>query len=51
MKEYIVLVQEGDDEFARWFFQCEAEDASHAEEQSLDHDTVIKNIAVYKRIR
>ena len=51
MNEYIVIVQEGADEMARWNFHCDAEDASHAEEQALDHDDVISCIAVYGRIR
>ena len=51
MTEYIVIVQEGTDEMGRWSFHCDAEDASHAEEQALDHDDVISCIAVYERIR
>ena len=51
MNEYIVIVQEGADEMGRWNFHCDAEDASHAEEQALDHDDVISCIAVYERIK
>lgn len=51
MNEYIVIVQEGDDEMNRWYFDCFADDASHAEEQALDHNADIRNIAVYERIR
>ena len=51
MNEYIVIVQEGTDEIRRWSFHCDAEDASHAEEQALDHDDLISCIAVYERIR
>ena len=50
MKEYIVFVQNGDDESSRWFFTCEAEDQNHAEEQALDHDVSIRVISVYERI-
>lgn len=50
MKEYIVCVQEGEDERSRWFFTCEAEDPNHAEEQALDHDKSIRIISVYERI-
>ena len=51
LTEYIVIVQEGTDEMGRWSFHCDAEDASHAEEQALAHDDVISCIAVYERIR
>lgn len=51
MNEYIVIVQEGDDEMNRWHFYCHAEDATHAEEQALDHSADIRNIAVYERVR
>jgi hypothetical protein len=51
MIEYIVIVQEGDNEMNRWNFHCDAENASHAEEQALDHDALINCIAVYERIR
>jgi hypothetical protein len=51
MNEYIVIVQENTDEMGRWSFHCYGEDASHAEEQALDHDDVISCIAVYERIR
>jgi hypothetical protein len=50
MNEYIVLVQEGTDEDARWYFNCEADDIDHAEEQALDHDSNISVIAVYARV-
>ena len=50
MKEYIVIVQEGDDEAARWYFECSAEDISHAQEQALDHSAEIKCVAVYERV-
>lgn len=51
MTEYIVIVQEGDDEMVRWEFYCEAENASHAEKQALDHSKDIGCIAVYERVR
>ena len=51
LNEFIVIVQEGDDEMNRWHFYCHAEDATHAEEQALDHDDVISCIAVYERVR
>lgn len=51
LNEYIVIVQEGDDDISRWHFHCLAEDANHAEEQALDHSIDIRNIAVYERIR
>jgi hypothetical protein len=51
MNEYIVIVQEGTDEMARWNFHCDAEDANHAEEQALDHDDCISCVAVYQRIK
>jgi len=51
MNEYIVIVQEGNDEMSRWSFHCDAENANHAEEQALDHDDVISCIAVYERIK
>ena len=51
MNEYIVIVQEGDDEMRRWNFHCDAEDANHAEEQALDHAETISCIAVYERIK
>jgi hypothetical protein len=51
MDEYIVVVQEGDDETQRWNFYCDAEDANHAEEQALDHADTINCIAVYGRIK
>lgn len=51
LTEYIVIVQEGNEDESRWSFHCDAEDASHAEEQALDHDDVISCIAVYERIR
>jgi hypothetical protein len=51
MNEYIVIVQEGNEDESRWSFHCDAENASHAEEQALDHDDVISCIAVYERIK
>ncbi len=51
MNEYIVIVQDGDDELARWNFHCDADDANHAEEQALDHSADIQCIAVYERIK
>ena len=51
LNEFIVIVQEGDDEMNRWNFYCHAEDATHAEEQALDHSADIRNIAVYERVR
>jgi len=51
LNEFIVIVQEGDDEKGRWSFHCDAEDATHAEEQALDHSADIRNIAVYERVR
>jgi hypothetical protein len=52
LNEFIVIVQEGDDEmWGRWHFYCHAEDASHAEEQALDHSSDIRSIAVYERVR
>jgi hypothetical protein len=51
MNEYIVIVQEGNKDESRWSFHCDAEDASHAEEQALDYDDVINCIAVYERIK
>lgn len=51
MNEYIVIVQDGDDELARWNFHCDADDENHAEEQALDHSTDIQCIAVYERIK
>jgi hypothetical protein len=51
MNEYIVIVQENEDEDGRWHFYCDAEDENHAEEQALDHDPSISCIAVYKRIQ
>lgn len=50
MNEYIVIVQEGNEEESRWSFHCDAEDEHHAQEQALDHDNVISCIAVYERI-
>jgi len=40
MNEYIVIVQEGEDELNRWNFHCDAEDASHAEEQALSPENL-----------
>ena len=51
MNEYIVIMQDGADELARWSFHCNAEDANHAEEQALDHSADIQCIAVYQRIK
>jgi len=51
MNEYIVIVQEHDDEMGRWNFHCDAENANHAEEQALAHDSCITTIAVYERIK
>jgi len=51
LREYIVIVQEDNEEESRWSFHCDAEDADHAEEQALDHADVISCIAVYERIK
>lgn len=50
MKDYIVYVQENDDENSRWFFTCQAENQNHAEEQALNHDESIRVISVYERV-
>lgn len=49
MKEFICLMQDGDDEDARWNFHCDADDADHAQEQALD-GYAAKVVAVYERI-
>jgi hypothetical protein len=50
MDEFICLMQDGEDEDARWYFTCDAEDAEHAEEQALDgYDAYV--IAVYRRVK
>jgi hypothetical protein len=50
MNEFICLMQDGDDEEARWYFTCDAEDAEHAEEQALDgYEAYV--IAVYRRVK
>jgi hypothetical protein len=50
MSEFICLMQDGDDEEARWYFTCDAEDAEHAEEQALDgYEAYV--IAVYRRVK
>jgi hypothetical protein len=51
MSEYIVIVQEGNNEMARKEFYCDAESASQAEAQALDLSKDINCIAVYERIR
>jgi hypothetical protein len=42
-------MQDGEDEEARWYFTCDAEDAEHAEEQALDGYGAYV-IAVYRRV-
>ena len=51
MKEFLVLMQEGDDISSRWYASFFADDADHAEEQALDHDPIISVVAVYERLR
>lgn len=51
MNEYIVIVQDGENEMNRWNFYCDAENASHAEQKALDDSETINCIAVYERIR
>jgi hypothetical protein len=50
MKEFICLMQDGEDELARWHFNCDAEDADHAQEQALDGYGA-SVVAVYERIK
>jgi hypothetical protein len=51
MSEYIVIVQESDNEMARREFYCDAESASQAETQALEYSKDINCIAVYERVR
>ena len=50
MTEFVCLMQDGEDELARWYFTCDASDEEHAEEQALDgYDAYV--IAVYRRVK
>ena len=51
LEEYLILVEEDEDETSRWHFACEAESAEHAEEQALGHSDLIRCIAVFKRVK
>ena len=51
INEYIVIVQEDNEDESRWSFHCDAKNADHAQEQALDQDNVISCISVYERIR
>ena len=50
MQDFICLVQDGEDESARWYFECSAENQEHAQEQALDHSADTRVISVYQRI-